>query len=197
MRGLIIAGLAAACAGPALAETCEETFVRVFTDRAPKGPIRIDATQEVKGAKPSRNITYQTGTGDWMTEMVDPPGMPWTLVAKDVMYMSTDRGKSWKKLRTVDSAQNMEASLDALKAAAKDATGIACGREEMDGIAYDTIQADYVMAQYNSAHTDKYWIDPGTGWVRKLVTRTRMSGYETTATQLVEKAPGLKLPAPD
>lgn len=196
MRRAIITILALGCAGPALAETCEETFVRVFTDRAPKGPIKIHITQQMKGAKPTRNINYQTGTGDWMTEMVDPANMPWTLVTGDVMYVSSDKGQSWKKLRAVDTAQNTQGMLDDMKAAANAARNVTCGQEEVDGVAYTTVQADYALPKLKSEHTDKFWINAETGWLAKSETLTRMSGIEVTATQVIEKAPGLTLPTP-
>lgn len=96
-RTTSLAVLCLLVAGPALAETCHEKFVRVYTDRNEKGPTKIVVIQEVKGAKPTKTHNYSDGTGDWMTESVEPVDMAWSMVRGQVMYTSTDQGKTWKK----------------------------------------------------------------------------------------------------
>ncbi|MEQ8825554.1 MAG: hypothetical protein RIC14_14395 [Filomicrobium sp.] len=181
---------------PAQAETCRATFVRLFTERYGKGPLKIHVTQEVKGGMTTKNYNYQTGDGDWMSEMIEPAAMQWTLVRDNVMYTSSTKGKSWKKVRKLDDVQSPADVKKNLEKLVSTVENEVCGVEEIDGIAHDTIAADYANTTHKSTHKEKFWVNKKTGWVSKATSHTEHSAYEMLVTQVIEPAPGLTLPSP-
>lgn len=184
-----------AMALPAAAETCREKFVRLFTDRKQE-PVKIHVTQEMKGGMTTKNFNYQNGRGDWMTEMIEPKTLPWTLVSNNVMYTSADQGKTWVKVRTLDSAQDPEAAKASLREAAATAKNVACGTDQLNGIPHETVEADYVYPKYKTQHHDKFWVNTKTGRIGKSTTWTKQGAFESTVIQIIEPAPDLKLPTP-
>lgn len=180
-----------------LAETCEETFVRVMTDRVTDKPVRIHVTQEIVGGMASKNWNYQDGKGNWMTEMIEPETMAWSMVRDNVMYSSADKGQTWQKIRDVDE-QDPEETARLLAERGKTVRNAVCGQDEIDGVAYETVAADYnLLGDYDAEVHDIFWIDPETGFVPKLETRMKGDGFESVTVQLVEDAPDLVLPTPD
>lgn len=195
MRSTLAACLIALNMQPALAETCHEKFVRLYTERNEKGPTKITVTQEIKGAKPSTNYHYSDGTGDWMTEMVEPSNLPWSMVRGQAMYASYDKGKSWKKIRMLDAGHSPEVVAKQLAEAASTVKNAACGQEAIDGVMHETVEAQFTSS-FGSSHHDKYWIDPATGRITKSTGSTKQAGFESFVTQLIERVPDLKLPTP-
>ncbi len=196
MRIVVALFIALAVTTPAAAEACVEKFRRILVDRNETGPVKVTVTQQVKGAPATRNINYQAGPGHWMTEMIEPANGQWTLVHDDVMFTSTDKGATWKKLRALDSANNADQSRRNMEEAAATVKDAACGMEAIDGVAHDTVEASYEIPAYKTAHRDKYWIEPSSGWIARSISMMKMSGFESTVTQVIERAPGLELPTP-
>lgn len=196
MKPAIAAILIVLTALPASAETCRDKFVKLFTDRSSKGGVKIHVTQEIKGGMTMKNYNYQAGADHWMTEMIEPANMQWTLVYNNVMFTSSDKGKTWKKIRALDSAHSQEATQKKLNEAAATIANAKCGTEEIDGVLHDTVEADYDYPAYKSSHHDKYWINPDTGWISKSAMKTTQASFESLTTQLIEPAPDLKLPTP-
>lgn len=195
MRLILSILLLVGCIETAAAETCQEKFIRLFTDRNGKGPVKIHVTQEVKGGPTTKNYNYQTGTGDWMSEMIEPATMQWTLVRGDVMYSSSDQGKSWKKIREMEAAQQGSAN-NGLSETAKTVTNAACGNEDLNGAKHDTVEADYAMPQMGTKYHEKFWVNPANGWISKSTLKTEHPSFQSFVTQLMEPAPDLKLPDP-
>lgn len=196
MKSVLAGLLLLASTGTALADACTEKFVKLFADRSEKGPTKSHITQAIKGGMTSKNWHYYNGTGHWMTEMIEPADMQWTLVHGNVMYTSSDKGKSWQKVRTLDSAQNEADTLKGLQETAATVKNAACGTDEIDGVAHDTVEADYSNAKFKTEHHDKYWVNPETGWISKSETSTKQANFESFVTQIIEKAPDQKLPTP-
>ncbi|MEG6507482.1 hypothetical protein V6C03_00685 [Methyloligella sp. 2.7D] len=182
---------------PSAAEDCRETFIRLLTDQSDKGPVKVHVTQAIKGGPSTTNYNYQLGPGHWMTEMIEPAAGQWTLVYDNVMYSSTDKGKSWTEVRTLDSGQRAEDGQKHLEEAAATAANEACRDEEFDGVMHQVVEADYDYPQFGTKHHQVYWVNPETGWITKSVTTTVQSGFESTTTQLIEAAPDLELPMPE
>ena len=109
MRFILAAALATVSLQPAMAETCHEKFVRIYTDLSEKGPMKSYVISEVKGQKPSKGYHYSDGTRDWMTQTIEPANLPWSMVRGQNMYASYDKGKSWKKIRELDAGHSDEA----------------------------------------------------------------------------------------
>jgi hypothetical protein len=181
---------------PEKAGDCEDRFRRLLVEGNPAGPVKIVVTQKVKGMPTRRNINDQPPPDYWMTEMVEPANAPRTLVDGGVMFISSGKGKSWSRLRAMDSEPNNDASSKNLEVAAATVKDAACGPEMVDGVPHDTVAATYEMAAYKTVHRHKYCVALKTVWIAKAESFTCMAGFESVATQLIEMAPGLTLPTP-
>lgn len=182
----------------AQAETCHEKFVRLMVDGNDNRPVKIHVVQETKGAKPSTNEFFQQKVGHWMTKMIDPANQPWVLTYNNTMYSSADEGDSWTKIRDVDSALNAENGLKARQENAQTVSNAACGEEDLDGVAHDTVEADFKTLQsFKTQNHYKYWVNRESGWITKATYHSKAEGYEGFTTQTLEPAPDLSLPTPE
>lgn len=198
MRTVFAACLLLASVTNAHAETCREKFIRLLTGATShEEPVKIHVTQEIKGGPASVNYNYQASAGHWMSEMVTPAGGLWTLVYNDVMYTSADKGKTWKKLRALDSQKNNEGASKMLRNAADTVENASCATEDLNGVPHETVEADYAYVAHKTEHHDKHWINPQTGKITKSTRITRNANFESKTTQLIEPAPGLQLPTPE
>jgi len=180
----------------AQADDCAERFRALLTKPRSEGPVKIHVTQAVKGGPTTTNYNYQTGTGDWLTEMIEPATMPWTLVRNNVRYVSNDAGKSWSKVGELDSKAGGDASKLAMKEAAGTVRNASCGVETIDGVKLDVVAADYDVPQYKTSHRDTYWVDPATGWIQRAKSVTKMASFESTVMQVIQRLPEVELPMP-
>ena len=184
--------------GPVLAKDCHDKFVRILTDQTDKGPVKIYVIQEIKGGMKMENYHYSVNIGHWMTEMIKPVKMAWTLTYKNTMYTSSNKGKSWKKVRTLDSEQNKANTIASLEKNAKTVRNAICGEEKLDDIIHDTVAADYnTLQSFKTENHHKYWIDRKTGYISKARYKMKGKGFESTTTQTIKPAPGLTLPTPE
>lgn len=175
---------------------CQKQFAGYFVERSKLVGVKIHVTQVIKGGIPTENWNYQVAPGHWMSEAIKPAGLPWTLVHDNTMFSSRDKGKSWQKVRTLDSKQRAEDVAANLKATLATVHDVACGTEDLNGVAHKKISASYKMPKYATEHRETYWIQPDTGWMAKAITTTKGKGFEMSVTQLIEPVPGLKLPTP-
>lgn len=180
----------------ASADGCRDDFAKLLTDRPDQSPVKIHITQEIQGGMTMKNYNYQANSGHWMTEMITPAQMQWTLVHDDKMYTSSDKGKSWKKLRDLNSAQNNSASNQGLLEAAETIKNASCGQEDLDGVPHKTLEADYDYPKLKTKHHEKFWVNVKSGWIAKSVMQTTTGSFSSTTTQIIEPAPELKLPTP-
>ncbi len=187
-----------ASALPGLAEPCEEKFAQLLIQGNGEHPVTIRITSEPKGGKVSKNDFFFKATGHWMTVMTDPANQPITLAYNNTMYTSADKGKSWKKVREMDSEKNRLDNIKNQEANAKTIKNATCGEEMLAGVMHDTVEADFdTVQQYKSSNHYKYWVNRETGWITKATYDSKSSGYESFTTQLIEKTPDLKLPMPE
>ena len=187
-----------AAAHPSLTEPCEEKFAQLLIHGNGVQPSVIRITSEPKGGKVSKNEFFFKTTGHWMTVMTDPANQPITLAYNNKMYTSSDKGKSWKKVREMDSEQNRLNNIKNQEANSKTIKNAVCDEEMLDGVMHDTVEADFdTVQQYKSSNHYKYWLNRETGWMTKATYDSKSSGYESITTQLMEKAPDLKLPMPE
>ena len=175
---------------------CREQFAEYFVDRTKLMGVKIHVTQAIKGGPTTENWNYQAAPGHWMSEAIKPSGLPWSLVHNNTMFSSRDKGKSWQKIRTLDSAQRAEDVAANLKATLATVTDVACGTEELNGVPHRKLSASYKMLKYATEHRDTYWIKSDSGWMTKAITSTKGKGYQMSVTQRIEPAPKLKLPTP-
>jgi hypothetical protein len=197
-RILVTSILAIFSTQPVLADSCQETFVRLLIEGNGDGPVKIHVTQEMKGAPATKNYFYQAAPGHWMTQMIDPDNQPWVLTYDDVMYTSSNKGETWDKLRELDSGSNQDSAKEDLKANAATARNASCGTEDLDGVMHDVVEADFETLQaFKTENHYKYWVNPETGYIAKVIYAMKGEGFESVTTQSLEAAPDLVLPTPE
>ena len=194
---LIAAAVALALgAQPALADACLDRFVKILTDVSEKGPVKIHVTQQYKGAPATENVHYSLSSGHWMTKMLKPANAPWSLGYKGALFTSSDKGKTWRKVRALP-MPTPEERLKALKKSAKTARNAKCGTETLAGATYDTVEGDYTFqGNMKIEYHHKYWLDPSSGFIHKAVYTFRSRAISGHITQLIERTPTLTLPMP-
>ena len=180
-----------------LAKTCTEKFAELMIGVNQDLSSEIDITTEPKNGPVQKNKFYYKKVGHWMTVMADPK-QPRSLAYNNVMYTSSDEGKSWKKIRTMDSEKNNENARKDRIENAKTIRNAICGEEQLDGILVDTVEAEFnAVGSYPSQNRYKYWVNRENGWVPKAIYHTQSSNYESVTTQLSQPAPELQLPMPE
>nr|WP_321445749.1 hypothetical protein [uncultured Cohaesibacter sp.] len=187
------------CLLPAIshAQTCLDRFKMLLENGNGDDPVKIHVTQEIVGGMKSTNYFYQAKPGHWMSEMIEPATMPWTLTYDNVMYSSADQGKSWTKVREMDSAANAKAAKEQMQANLKTARDAACSEEELDGVMHTTIEGAYTAAGgFKTENQNKYWVNPNTGFIAKAFYHMKADNFESKTTQMIEAAPDLDLPKP-
>lgn len=181
----------------AAADACLESFVQAWTKPRPaKGFVKIHITSLITGQKPTMNYNISDlATGDWLTQMIDPPNSPWSMAMGKSMYMSNDRGKSWKKVRDLEEAHSVEAGRKQLAENMKTAKNAKCGTEEINGVPHATVEAEYT-AQGNIFVTDKSWLHPQTQHIVKSESVMRQGKFEIKNIQVVEYLTEFTFPKP-
>lgn len=179
-----------------MADTCREDFIRLMSDRTTKEPTKILLTQQIKGGAKTVNWNYQDGKGNWLTEMVDPANAQWSMGLNDVLYTSTDKGKTWTKVRDMGN-QNAahQKSLDERAATVENAS---CTEAELDGVVHRIVEADYKMlGSFEADIHDKFWVNIETGYVPRLETTMKNTAFESFVVQELQPAPDLVMPNPN
>ncbi len=196
MVGAITVPAFLAFCGPAMADSCKEEFIELMTNRTTTEPTRIHVVQDIRGAAKTVNLNYQDGKGNWRTEMLEPENAPWSMGIGNVLYTSSDKGKSWQKVREMDDAN---AAHDATMAdRVSTVSNVQCGEEELDGVIHRTVEADYKMAgSFEADIHDKFWMNPETGYVPRLETTMKSASFESFLIQNLEPAPDLTFPQID
>ena len=160
MRILFAMTFLFASVGNSFADECLDRFKAILTDQSDKGAFKTLAEQEIVGGMKSKNFFYQAKQGHWMTESIEPENLQWTLVHDNVMYSSSDKGFTWKKIRDMDSAANHAAALDALNANANTSRDAHCTQETIDGVVYEKVSGTYdTVSGFNAKNYHIYWID--------------------------------------
>ncbi len=190
--GFVVALFAAQ---PALAESCQERFVRLLkATQDATVPTKKEVVTEMKGGPTMTTENFWISQAHNMTAMRQPP-RPWTLVSNGAMSTSMDKGESWNKLRDLDPAAT-KSHIDALADTVENAV---CGEAELDGATVDTVEADYTMGEGDNLTKihDKYWVSREDEFIPMSETTMKMPSFESFVTQRIEKAPDLKLPTPE
>ena len=177
----------------AFGASCTDQFIELMTDRTAKEPTKMFITQEIKGGTKTVNWNYQDGKGNWLTEMVEPANAQWSMGLNNVLYTSTDQGKSWTKVRDMgDQNAAHKKSLDERAETVKNAS---CGEAELDGVSYRTVEADYQMlGSFKADIHDKFWVNSKTGYVSRLETTMKNTAFESFIIQELQPAPDFVFP---
>jgi len=157
--GTIAIVLAALAVAPsARAENCTEKFVRLLINGNPDTPVVIGVVQTVNGGTPSKSTFSQLKLGHWMTATIEPANMQWTLGYNNSMFTSADKGKTWKKIRDMDSAKNKENGEQNRRENAKTVRDATCGDEVLDGVKHETVEATYDLRVFRHSCLKRHWI---------------------------------------
>jgi len=182
---------------PTLSETCQEKFIHLMIYGNGDSPVKIELVTKIKGGSISKNNFYQVKTGHWMTEMIEPES-PWSLGHNNKMYVSADKGKSWKKVRDMDSKKNFDQNIKNQKENSRTVKNATCGEEEYNGVMHDIVEADYnTLQNFKTQNHHKYWINKKTGFISMATYDTKGKGFASFTSQKAEPAPELKLPTPE
>ncbi len=175
-----------------LAESCHEKFVRLLIGGNSKQPTKIDIVTEPKNGPISKNEFFYQKTGHWMTVMAEP-AQSITLAHNNTMYTSSDKGKTWKKIRSMDSEKNEKIGRENRVENAKTVKNAVCGEEELDGAMHDTVEAEFTNMQAGKSESrHKYWIHKETKWMSKAVYHSK----SFVITQVMSPDPDMALPTP-
>jgi len=190
-------GLLTATAQVALADACDDRFKDLYLQLDQGVPTKTVATTAFKGAPPSTNDFLYLGPDHYMTVPTSPAG-PWILGYNNVLYQSADEGKSWEKIREMDTGQNADKAKTDKLANAKTIRNAACDEEELNGEPVDVVAADITVSQgMVTENRYTYWVRKSDDFIVKAIYDTKAPNFEMVTTQEIEKAPGLTLPAPE
>ena len=179
------------------ADECMDRFKELMMGQLERGAVKIHITQQMKGAPATKNWHYNNGEGHWMTEMIDPVDMPWSMAHENRFYSSADQGKTWKFVSEMDDAAAKQKAREMLEQDAATASNASCGSEELEGTTYETVSGTHVSSVMQGAEVShKYWVNPDDGWIARLDSTTSGNGFEMTTSQVLEPASDLQLPVP-
>lgn len=192
LAAVVLAGLSQ----PALADDCTARFTEIYMQLDQGIPTKTVATTQFKGAPATVNDFLYLSQDHHMTVPTNPAG-PWVLTYQNVMYQSADDGKTWAKVRDLDSAQNAAGAVAAKKTNAETIRNAACGEDSIDGVTLEKVAADLTVSQgMVTENRYTYWVSRDDGFIVKAVYETKAPNFEMVTTQTIEPAPGLSLPAP-
>ncbi|WP_305987934.1 hypothetical protein [Roseibium sp. MMSF_3544] len=186
----------AALSQPVLADDCSDRFTEIYMQLDQGVPTKTVATTQFKGAPATVNDFLYLSQDHHMTVPTEPAG-PWVLTYQNVMYQSADEGKSWAKVRDLDSAQNADGAIAAKKTNAATIRNAECGEDTVDGVALERVAADLTVSQgMVTENRFTYWLSRDDGFIVKAVYETTAPNFEMVTTQTIEPAPELSLPTP-
>jgi len=181
----------------ALADPCQDRFAELYLQLDQGIPTRTAVTTAFKGAPPTTNDFLYLSQDHYMTVPTSPAG-PWVLGHDNVLYQSADEGKTWEKIREMDTAGNADQARADKEANAATIRNAACGEEDFNGETVDVIAADITVSQgMVTENRYTYWVRRGDGFIVKAVYDTKAPSFEMVTTQVIEQAPELTLPVPE
>lgn len=182
----------------ASAGECRDRFMEITSDTTPKGPVKMSVTSNFNDTFIMKSNYFEFELDHWMNEGLEPKGMPFTLAYNHAMYNSYDKGKTWKKVDGLDAEKARRESVILLVDELKSTNNAVCGEEEIDGVIYDWVEADYSSLQFeNTKYYKKYWIERKTGWLAKIRNKIITKNDTNLVIRIIEKAPDLTLPKPN
>ncbi|MBO6892182.1 MAG: hypothetical protein JJ866_09595 [Roseibium sp.] len=198
MKSIVMAlGMVAATVQAAHADACQERFTALYLQLDQGVPTKSLSTVAFKGAPASTNEFLYLSQDHYMTVPTSPAG-PWVLGYNNALYQSADEGKTWEKIRDMETAQNADKARADKEANAATVRNTACSEEELDGETVDVVAADITVSQgMVTENRYTYWVRRSDGFIVKAVYDTKAPNFEMVTTQDIEQAPGLTLPMPE
>lgn len=199
MKSILIALFIILPINAAFADACHDRFADLLINGSGQtGPVRLHITQEIVGGKTSTNYHHSDGEGNGMTEMIDPAGEPWSLFLGDKMYMSSDKGETWKFINSYDAKKSRADMKVTLTKDVSEATDVLCREEKINGVVHKVVEGKYNSSSMSgTAVHNIYWVNQHNGWIVKSYSHLKSSNFESKTTQVIEPAPELRLPEPE
>ena len=198
MKAAILALSLAAAPSLALADDCADRFAEILTGSQDRAMIRGRLITQTRGQPTVVNDFSQQAWDHYLYAPVDPADAPYVLTWDGVAYQSADGDAPWIKAYEFDKQETRAAGIAMVEGQAATIRNAACGTDTIDGVTYDTLEAD--MTNETSFRYDirsKYWIAPDDdGFIARATTVMRAENFESLVTQTWERAPGLDLPKP-
>ncbi|MBN9673434.1 hypothetical protein [Roseibium aggregatum] len=198
MKAIAAGAILLAVSGQAsLADPCQDKFTELYLQLDQGVPTKTAVTTEFKGAPATTNDFLYLNQDHYLTVPTSPAG-PWVLGYGNVLYQSSDEGKTWAKVREMDTAQNADGARQAKMDNAATIRNTACSEEEVSGEPVDVVAADITVSQgMVTENRYTYWVRKSDGFIVKAVYDTKAPNFEMLTTQVIEKAPELTLPTPE
>lgn len=160
---------------------CEAKFRQMLSGQGGDYPNTSRSVTETGGVKMTSTFVAQD---DKTFLTIDDTSKSWVVLRDNTGWVSTDKGKSWKKAYTLDPAQTEKQKAD-LRQRAEEATNIVCS----DGVAFEgsiyrRLSGDWKSTDGSdlAGHTDYYVKADGT-WHAQVIDMT-MGGQRTKITQV-------------
>lgn len=198
MKSILMSlGLLAVTTQAALADPCRDRFTELYLQLDQGVPTKAAVTTAFKGAPESKNDFLYLGQDHYMTVPTSPAG-PWVLGYGNALYQSADEGKTWDKIREMETGQNADKARADKETNAETIRNAACSAEDLDGEPVEVVAADITVSQgMVTENRYTYWVRKSDNFIVKAVYDTKAPNFEMVTTQEIEKAPGLTLPAPE
>jgi hypothetical protein len=181
----------------AFADPCQDRFTELYLQLDQGVPTRTAVTTAFKGAPESKNDFLYLNADHYMTVPTSPAG-PWVLSYENVLYQSADEGKSWEKIREMETGQNADQARADKLANAQTIRNATCGEEELDGEAVEVVAADITVSQgMVTENRYTYFVRRSDAFIVKAVYDTKAPNFEMVTTQEIEQDPELTLPSPE
>lgn len=176
--------------GAAFADPCQDRFTELYLPLDQGVPTKSASTIAFKGAPPSSNDFLYLSQDHYMTVPTSPAG-PWILGYNNVLYQSADEGKTWEKIREMETGQNADKARADKLANAETIRNSACAEEELNGEAVEVVAADITISQgMVTENRYTYWVRKSDGFIVKAIYDTKAPNFEMVTTQTIEQAPG-------
>ena len=180
---------------PVVAKFCQDKFVDLMINGNSGKSTTIHLTTKFKGSPEQKNDFLYLSYKHHMT-VISQPSSQWVLTHNNNMFMSTDKGKSWSKVRSVDTQANHNNSKRDTLENSKSAKNAKCSEENHNGSMHDTVEGDVTIGQsVNADYHFKYWVNRDTNFIVKQTQETEK--YSMFVTQIIEETPDMVLPMPE
>ncbi|MHA7775951.1 hypothetical protein [Roseibium sp. M-1] len=179
------------------ADPCQDRFTELYLRLDQEIPTRTAVTTAFKGAPETKNDFLYLSADHYMTVPTSPAG-PWVLGYENVLYQSDDDGKTWAKIREMDTGQNADKARADKETNAATIRNAACGEEEVNGEAVEVVAADITVSQgMVTENRYTYFVRRSDGFIVKAIYDTKAPNFEMVTTQEIQTDPGLTLPMPE
>jgi len=179
----------------AQADECDSLFLRLMTEGNPEVPVVIEVTQSFNGAPPTVTRHSADASGDWLSEVIEPASLPWSMQRGEVMYSSSDGGLTWSELGRF-TAEQRDAARETLRQEADTRHDVTCSTDTRESVEYQLVEGRYTAnSQQDAQMFLRYWLETD-GWIARHEMQVRAAAYDLDVTQVLRRVDQVVLPQP-